>query len=101
MKRKLIIAMVFLNAALLVALAVSTAPRQAKAQTFPTTDYLMMTAQMNQAIDGVCVIDLGSRRMMAWRLRQAKAGARYTLTPSRTSRDLDRDFRRKKAVTDP
>ncbi len=99
MKRKLIIAMVFVNAALLIALAVGTAPQQAKAQTFPTTDYLMFTAQMTQVTEGVCVVDLGSKRMMAWRLRPT--GNRYTLTSVRSSRDLARDFGRKKAVVGP
>ena len=95
MKRKLIIAMVFVNAALLIALAVGTAPQQAKAQTFPTTDYLMFTAQMTQVTEGICVVDLGSLRMMAWRLRQS--GNRYTLSSLRSSRDLARDFGRKPA----
>jgi hypothetical protein len=100
MKRKLIIALIFVNAALLVALAVGTSPQQAQAQTFPTTDYIMMTAQINQALHVVCVIDLASRRMTAWRLRQPKAGARFTMTQFR-GRDLDRDFDRKKTVAGP
>ena len=99
MKRKLIIALVFLNAALLVALAVGTGPQQARAQTFPTTDYLMMTAQLNQTLHGVCVIDMASKRMMGWRLRQQ--GNRYVLTQFRAPRDLERDFNRKKAAGGP
>ncbi len=99
MKRKLIIAMVVVNAALLIALAVGTAPHQAKAQTFPTTDYLMFTAQMTQVTEGICVVDLGSMRMMAWRLRQQ--GNRYALTSLRAPRDLGRDFGRKKAAAGP
>lgn len=99
MKRKLIIAMVFVNAALLIALAVGTAPQQAKAQTFPTTDYLMFTAQMTQVTEGVCVVDLGSLRMMAWRLRPRGKG--YALSSVGTARDLARDFGRKKAVAGP
>ena len=99
MKRKLIIAMVFVNAALLIALAVGTAPQQAKAQTFPTTDYLMFTAQMTQVTEGVCVVDLGSMRMMTWRLRQQ--GRRYALSTVGGGRDLARDFGRKKAVGGP
>ena len=94
MKRKLIIAMGFVNAALLIALAVGTAPQLAKAQTFPTTDYLMFTAQMTQVTEGVCVVDLGTLRMMAWRLRQQ--GKRYVLTAVSRPRDLSRDFGRKK-----
>ena len=99
MKRKLIIAMVFVNAALLIALAVGTAPQHAKAQTFPTTDYIMITAQFSGTLSGVCVIDLASKRMMGWRLRQA--GKRYILAPFRASRDLERDFGRKKAAGTP
>lgn len=99
MKRKLIIAMVFVNAALLIALAVGTAPQQAKAQTFPTTDYLMFTSRMTEATEGVCVVDLGSLRMMAWRLRQQ--GNRYALSTVRSTRDLARDFGRKKAPVGP
>ena len=94
MKRKLIITLVCINAALLVALAVSPPPQQAKAAEFPTTDYLMFTAQMTQVTQGVCVVDLGTKRMMAWRLRPQ--GNRYILTPVRSSRDLGRDFGRKK-----
>lgn len=99
MKRKLIIAMVFVNAALLIALAVGTAPQQAKAQTFPTTDYLMFTSRMTEVAEGVCVVDLGSLRMMAWRLRQQ--GNRYALSTVRSTRDLARDFGRKKAPVGP
>ena len=92
MKRKLIIALVLINAALLIGLAVvGTAPQQAKAKTFPTTDYLLFTAQMTQVTDGVCVVDLGSLRMMAWRLRPT--GNRYTLSTVR-GRDLTRDFKK-------
>ena len=99
MKRKLIIAMVFVNAGLLIALAVGTAPQQAKAQTFPTTDYLMFTAQMTQVTEGICVVDLGSMRMMAWRLRQKGRG--YYLSTIGTSRDLARDFGRNKTTAKP
>ena len=95
MKRKLIIGLVCVNAALLIALAVGTSTQQAKAQTFPTTDYLLLTAQLTQTSEGVCVVDLGSRRMMAWRLRQS--GNRYILAPFRTVRDLEQDFRRRKS----
>jgi len=98
MKRKLIIALLYVNAALLVALAVGAGARQARAQTFPTTDYIMMTAQLTPALDGVCVVDLASRRMMAWRLR--RVGVRFTLAQFR-SRDLDRDFSRKQPVPVP
>ncbi|MBL7134062.1 MAG: hypothetical protein ISS78_08190 [Phycisphaerae bacterium] len=94
MKRKLIIALVCINAALLIALAVGTGTQQAKAQTFPTTDYLLLTTQLTPTLEGVCVVDLGSRRMMAWRLRQS--GNRYILSPFRAARDLEQDFRRAK-----
>lgn len=96
MKRKLIIALVYVNVALLVALAVGVGTRQARAQTFPTTDYLLLTAQLTQTLEGICVVDLASRRMMAWRLR--KEGNRYVLAPFSTARDLERDFRRKQPV---
>ena len=96
MKSRLIIGLVCLNAALLIALAFGTGTQQAKAQTFPTTDYLLMTAQIVPNMDAVCVVDLSSKRMAAWRLRGA--GARYRLTPFQGTRDLNRDFRRKKAV---
>ena len=95
MKRKLIIGLVCVNAALLIALAVGTSTQQAKAQTFPTTDYLLLTAQLSQMSEGVCVVDLGSKRMMAWRLRQS--GNRYILSPFRAARDLEQDFRRRKS----
>lgn len=94
MKRKLIIGLVCVNAALLIALAVGTSTQQAKAQTFPTTDYLLLTAQLSQMSEGVCVVDLGSKRMMAWRLR--KSGNRYVLSPFRSARDLEQDFGRKR-----
>jgi len=99
MKKKLIIGLLCLNAALLVALAFGTATRQAKAQTFPTTDYLLMTSQLVPNLDGVCVVDLASRRMAAWRLRGA--GNRYRLVPFQGTRDLERDFRRRRVTVPP
>jgi hypothetical protein len=56
----------------------------------------MFTAQMTQVTEGVCVVDLGSMRMMAWRLRQQGKG--YALSTVARPRDLAKDFGRKPPV---
>ena len=94
MKRKLIVALVCLNVALLLAVAVGTGTQYARAQTFRSTDYLLFSVNTGGLTsDGICVVDLATRKMVAWQL--SREGSRYRLRTFRSVRDLSRDFRRK------
>jgi hypothetical protein len=88
MKRALIVALLCLNVGLLLSLALNSTPR-AYGQTFRGTDYLMVTATLDENWDGVFVIDLASRRLAGWKVDQQRRRL-VTLT----GRDLNNDFRR-------
>ena len=92
MKQALIVALVCLNAALLVALVFGTATPTAEAQVVGGgANYLLMTGRIGGQYDGVFLLDLKTRQIAAVRLdknRKRLVGL--------AKRDLTRDFGRKK-----
>ena len=93
MKRVLIVTLVCVNLGLLATLMLGTATPKASAQAFRGgTDYLLMTGAIRSDYDAVYVIDLGKRRLLAWKLDRTKK----SLVPNR-GRDLRNDFERQRA----
>ena len=73
MKRTLIVVLVCANLALLVALLFGPAAPRAEAQVARGgVDYLMVTGQIGSDWDGVYILDLGSRRLLAMRWDKTK-----------------------------
>jgi len=92
MKQALIVALVCLNAALLVALVFGTATPTADAQVVGGgANYLLMTARIGGNYEGVFLLDLKTRQI---------AAVRYDKNRNRmvgiARRELARDFGRKK-----
>jgi len=88
MKRGIILALVCLNAALIVALVFGTTSRPAYGQV-TGADYILMTGNISGDYDAVYVLDLATRRLGAWRFDRT----RKRLIQGR-GRELARDFRR-------
>ncbi len=89
MKKTLIVTLVCINVALLAALVLGVRAPNADAQVSGGgADYLMLTARIGTNNDAVCIIDLASRRLMAWQ---------YDRTNKRLAsfrgRELPNDFR--------
>jgi len=93
MKKLLIVALVCINVALLLALVLGSGIRQAKAQGFRTTDYIMLSGKIGGGQDALYVVDLARERLIAWRYDMQ----RKRLIPYR-GRELKRDFRAAKAA---
>ena len=92
MKKVLIVTLVGINAALLLALMLGAGTGRADAQGVlgATTDYLVVTGQITSGWDGVYVIDLRKRYMVAFRFDKTK----QKLIPYRGVRKLLLDFKR-------
>lgn len=89
MKNLVIVMLVCVNVALLGVLMLGLAPQPAKAQVVGGgTNYVMHTAKISDNYDAVYVIDLRSRKMLAFRIDKTSK----KLTPY-TGVDLVRDFR--------
>lgn len=93
MKRALIVTLAGISAALLLALILGAGTPKANAQGVigATTDYLVITGHIGKDWDGVYVIDVRKRRMVAFRFDKAKK----ELIAYRGVRRLANDFRRK------
>ncbi len=91
MKQALLVALVCINAVLLVALvADSGAP--AKAQVIGGgANYLVITAEAASNYDILYVLDLASRQLAAWKFDKQRNELQYI-----TKRQLERDFGRGK-----
>jgi hypothetical protein len=90
MKRTLIVTLVCVNVALLLALLLGTFTPNANAQVYRgAADYLMTIGRIGSDRDAVYVIDLDTRRMLAWQYDQT----RQRLVPFQ-GRRLKTDFRR-------
>lgn len=90
MKKPLIVALVCINAALLLALAIGPGTDKADAQVVRGgSDYMMVTGQIGTSWDAIYVVDLGLRRLL---------GLRYDRTRKQLllirGRRLANDFRR-------
>ena len=71
MKKLLIVLLMCLNIGLLAALLTVGSPR-ARAQGYRSTDYVVVTGQIDQNYDALYVIDTARQRMVAWRFDQNK-----------------------------
>ena len=88
MKKTLILALVCVNAALLLALVLGSQPAKAQAVR-GATDYLLVTGRLTSTSDAIYVIDMAERKLAAWRFDKTdKRLVQYK------GRDLARDFRR-------
>lgn len=92
LKRAAIVGLVCLNLALCVVLIYGAATPEAQAQVRPgyRNDYLVVTGRYGSNTDAVYVLDLGQRRLAAWRFDTRNE----QLVPVRPGRELDRDFQR-------
>jgi hypothetical protein len=96
MRKALIVALVGINVVLLLALVLGYAAPPAKAQVIGGgTDYLMVTGKsIGGNVDAVYIIDLGKRRLAAWKFDvTTKRLIEYT----KATRDLKRDFKREES----
>lgn len=91
MKKTVIIALVCVNVALLASLMLWATTPKANAQVLRGgADYLLMTGHIGSDWDAVYIIDMGSRRLLAWQFDKTKK----RLVPIR-GRQLKNDFRRR------
>ena len=92
MKQMIIVALVCLNAALLVALAFGAGTPAAEAQVMGGgTNYIVMTGYTGEGKDALYILDLGKRRLTALRFERKDNKMRFV-----ASTDLRRDFGRKR-----
>jgi hypothetical protein len=94
MKKGLIVSLVCVNAGLLAALVIGNAMPRAEAQVIGAeADYLMMTGQYSSNKDALWVLELGTRRLMAFQFDRTK----QRMLPLR-GRELNDDFPVRRAV---
>jgi len=93
MKNVLVVALMCLNAALLVVLIAGVATEEAHGQVFGT-NYVVVTGNIRADYDAVYVIDLARRKLAAWRFDTEQKPARLVCITPGGGRDLTRDFRR-------
>ena len=91
MKKPLIVALMCVNAALLVALIAGTGTERAYGQVIGA-NYLVVTGNIFSDYDAVYVLDLATRRLAAWRYEKRKRP--YGMRPVAAGRELLRDFGR-------
>lgn len=91
MKKRLIVALLCVNVALVLALAMFTGVSPAKAQVVGGgQDYLLITGHVSDNFDAVYVIELGSQRLAPFEFNKTKK----QLVPYRGV-DLKQHFRRR------
>ncbi len=91
MKKAVIVALLCLNAALLVTLIAGPGTQQAQAQVIGS-NFLIVTGNIYSDYDAIYVLDLASRRLAAWRYEKRRKP--YGLRPVKAGRELLRDFGR-------
>ncbi len=92
MKQVIIVALVCLNAALLVALVFGAGTPAVNAQVIGGgTDYILITGDIREDYDAVYILDLGKRRLAALKFDKKGGLAGGRLVPA-GERDLPRDF---------
>ena len=90
MKKALLLALVCVNAALLVALVSTVGIQKADAQVIGGgANYLLMTAKAADAYDALFILDLRTRQLAVWKFDRRSNQAVFV-----AKRDLRRDFRR-------
>jgi len=92
MKQFIIVALVCINAALIVALVFGAANQKAYGQLLGS-NYLVITGQVASDEDAVWILNLGERRRVA--LRWNKSSKRLMVIGPSGGRDLRRDFGRR------
>ena len=95
MKQSAIVALICVNAVLLLALVFQASDKPAYGQFAAASQYMMMTARVGNDEDALYILDLGSRALAAWRVE--RAGTKFTVVPAVNAagvRDLSRDFGR-------
>ena len=94
MKQAIIVALVCLNASLLVALVFGAGTPAANAQVIGGgSNYIMLTGDIREDYDAVYILDLGKRRLAALKFDKRRGLEKGRLIPSGT-RELPRDFGR-------
>jgi len=91
MKKTVIVALVCVNAALLVALVAGTGAQPAYGQVLGA-NYLVVTGNVSADYDGIYVLDLATRRLAAWRYETRRRP--MGLVSVGRGRELLRDFGR-------
>lgn len=91
MKKAVIVALLCLNAALLVSLIAGTGTEPAYGQVIGS-NFLVVTGNIYGDYDAIYVLDLASRRLAAWRWEKTRKP--YGLRPVAAGRELLRDFGR-------
>ena len=94
MKRRIVILLLCINAALLAALIWSATERPAYGQALGT-DYVVVTGHVGVEWDAVYVLDLAKRRLAAFGVDKTRMRVRAFVG----WRDLVRDFQRPRTVT--
>jgi len=94
MKKAIIVALVCLNAGLLVTLIAGTGTEPAYGQVIGS-NYVIVTGNIYSDYDGIYVLDLASRRLAAWRYEKNRKP--YGLRAVASGRNLRRDFGRQAA----
>ena len=93
MRNVLVVALMCLNAALLVALIAGWAPEKAYGQVVGA-NYLVVTGNIQADYDAIYAIDLAQRRLAAWRYDTDRDPPRLVCITPNGGRDLRRDFKR-------
>ena len=93
MKNVLVVALKCLNAGLLVALIAGVGTEKAYGQVMGS-NCLVVTGNIRADYDAVYVIDLGRRRLAAWRYDAEQDPPRLVCITPNGGRDLKRDFKR-------
>lgn len=92
MKQMIIVALMCLNASLLVAIVFGTGTPAAEAQVIGGgTNYIMVTGNLRENYDAIYIVDLGKRRLAALKFDK-KGGLKKGKLLISGIRDLPRDF---------
>ncbi len=90
MKRIVIIAMVCVNATLLIALVLGAGTPEATAQVIGGgTDYMTVTAKIGSSYQALYIIEMAQQRLVALKFDKT----RKRLVPMGSARELTKDFR--------
>ncbi len=93
MKKAIVVALMCLNAVLVVALIAGARTEKAYGQVLGA-NYLVVTGNIQANYDAVYVIDLASRKLAAWRYEKDKKPAGVVSITPGGGRELRRDFGR-------
>ena len=92
MRNVLVVALMCLNAALLMALIAGWGPEKAYGQVVGA-NYLVVTGNLGADDDAIYAIDLSQRRLAAWRYDTEQDPSRLVCITPHGGRDLRRDFK--------